>query len=104
MQRAVTSVVVVLFVGALSLVTVRTSAAAPATDTPTFTKDVAPILYEHCLVCHRGVHDLEVFIQVIGLKGANHFVLFSYPEMNRLVDGHALEQFTVGPEALFKFG
>ena len=49
MQRAVTTVVVVSCVGALS---VGTSAAAAA-DTPTFTKDVAPILYEHCVVCHR---------------------------------------------------
>ncbi|HIN12456.1 MAG: hypothetical protein MK365_09140 [Vicinamibacterales bacterium] len=53
MKRAVTTVVVVFFVGALSLVTAGASAAAPAADTPTFTKDVAPILYEHCVVCHR---------------------------------------------------
>ena len=53
MKRAVTTVVGVFFVGALSLVTAGASAAAPAADTPTFTKDVAPILYEHCVVCHR---------------------------------------------------
>jgi len=27
--------------------------AAPEEDAPTFTKDVAPILYEHCAECHR---------------------------------------------------
>ena len=43
MQRAVTTVVVVFFVGALSLVTAGTSAAAPADDTPTFTKEVAQV-------------------------------------------------------------
>jgi hypothetical protein len=29
------------------------SAAAQTPGTPTFTKDVAPIFYEHCTVCHR---------------------------------------------------
>jgi len=53
MQRARTTVVVVVFVGALSLLMVPSSAAAAAADTPTFTKDVAPIFYEHCVVCHR---------------------------------------------------
>lgn len=43
MKRAVTTVVVVFFVGALSLVTAGASAAAPAADTPTFTKDVAQV-------------------------------------------------------------
>ena len=27
--------------------------AAQAQSTPTFSKDVAPILYENCLACHR---------------------------------------------------
>ncbi len=29
------------------------SAAEPPTSAPTFTKDVAPILYDNCVVCHR---------------------------------------------------
>jgi hypothetical protein len=38
----------------LAIVTVSPAAAqAPATVVPTFTKDVAPILYEHCASCHR---------------------------------------------------
>ena len=43
MQRAVTTIVVVFFVGALSLVTAGASAAAPAADTPTFTKEVVQV-------------------------------------------------------------
>ncbi len=30
------------------------AAVASAADTPTFTKDVAPILYSHCVECHRA--------------------------------------------------
>src|SRR5438128_1085513 len=29
------------------------SAAAPASSVPTFSKDVAPILFNHCASCHR---------------------------------------------------
>src|SRR5262245_15414041 len=29
------------------------TATAPARPTPTFTKDVAPIVFEHCAPCHR---------------------------------------------------
>jgi len=32
---------------------VQTGAQAPATTAPTFTKDVAPILYQNCTNCHR---------------------------------------------------
>jgi len=38
---------------ALSL-TVAVSAAVPAAVAPTFTKDVAPILYNSCVTCHRA--------------------------------------------------
>ncbi|HYM22342.1 MAG TPA: hypothetical protein VEU08_04015 [Vicinamibacterales bacterium] len=40
------------FSAALSL-SMAVSAAAPAAVAPTFTKDVAPILYNSCVTCHR---------------------------------------------------
>src|ERR671921_1504065 len=53
MRRALS---VLLGVFAIALVaasdTVR-SAEAPTLVTPTFTKDVAPIVYNHCAQCHR---------------------------------------------------
>jgi hypothetical protein len=47
-----------LFVGALIVVAIgatagTVAAAERAEAVPTFTKDVAPILYENCVVCHR---------------------------------------------------
>src|ERR1041385_2885535 len=38
---------------ALSL-SIAASAAAPAAIAPTFTRDVAPILYNSCVTCHRA--------------------------------------------------
>jgi hypothetical protein len=38
----------------LSAVAVRVSAQKPAGGVPTFTKDVAPILYKNCTGCHRA--------------------------------------------------
>src|SRR6266581_8340625 len=32
---------------------VQYSAAAAAESTPTFSKDVAPVLYKNCAICHR---------------------------------------------------
>ena len=32
---------------------VRTNAQQPAASAPTFSKDVAPILYKQCVSCHR---------------------------------------------------
>src|SRR5262245_64129348 len=42
-------------ISAAVLVLLGVSAAARAADgtVPTFTKDVAPILYKHCVECHR---------------------------------------------------
>ena len=36
-----------------ALAWVPTEAQQPAANTPTFSKDVAPILYKHCVSCHR---------------------------------------------------
>ena len=41
-------------VAALVLTAGAASAAGAEADTPTFTKDVAPILYENCVTCHRA--------------------------------------------------
>jgi hypothetical protein len=43
----------VFVVGAVSASAQSTGQAASATPTPTFTKDVAPILYKSCVSCHR---------------------------------------------------
>ncbi len=47
-----------LFVGVAVLVSTAglsgTAAAGAEADTPTFTEDVAPILYENCVTCHRA--------------------------------------------------
>jgi hypothetical protein len=42
----------VLFVGALAMAPVPAAAQA-AQNAPTFSKDVAPVLYKHCTTCHR---------------------------------------------------
>ena len=42
-----------LLVAAGLLLVVSTTAAEPAESIPTFTKDVAPILFGNCVVCHR---------------------------------------------------
>jgi hypothetical protein len=44
---------VVLLLGVAALATVRGAAAAPAGSVPTFTKDVAPIVFDKCASCHR---------------------------------------------------
>ena len=46
-------VVATAMVGAMSLLLANASPVAPAVDTPTFTEDIAPILYEQCVSCHR---------------------------------------------------
>jgi hypothetical protein len=51
MQRAV---LLALVTAALSLVPMSRAAAGPAATTPTFTRDVAPILYNSCVTCHRA--------------------------------------------------
>ena len=43
----------VLALTAVSATSAQTTPAAPATVVPTFTKDVAPILFKHCASCHR---------------------------------------------------
>ncbi len=43
---------VLLMIGLIVLAPNRTQTAAPAA--PTFTKDVAPVLYKHCAGCHRS--------------------------------------------------
>ncbi len=45
--------VVLALAGVLGLGLAGTPAAAQSGATPTFSKDVAPIFYEHCTVCHR---------------------------------------------------
>ena len=40
-------------VAALVLTAGGAAAAGAEADTPTFTEDVAPILYENCVTCHR---------------------------------------------------
>lgn len=44
----------VISVGLLSLMLVAASASGPSKSTVTFTKDVAPILYNRCIECHRA--------------------------------------------------
>src|SRR5689334_11383284 len=53
MKRALSVIAVVAAAGIASLVSVQT-APAPAGTVPTFTKDVAPIVYEKCTSCHRA--------------------------------------------------
>ncbi|MBA3270786.1 MAG: thiol-disulfide isomerase, partial [Acidobacteria bacterium] len=46
----------VLLVGSLAISGSRTAAQAPGANqraVPTFSKDVAPVLYKHCTTCHR---------------------------------------------------
>jgi hypothetical protein len=43
----------IIFVGALSGVPTETQDLSPAAIVPTFSKDAAPILYKHCVSCHR---------------------------------------------------
>jgi hypothetical protein len=52
MKRIVPVAAGVLAIAAATLVRVHT-APAPAASVPTFTKDVAPIVYEKCTMCHR---------------------------------------------------
>jgi hypothetical protein len=46
-------VVVTLAVVTAAFLVVPTAAQQPAAAAPTFSKDVAPILYKHCVSCHR---------------------------------------------------
>ena len=39
--------------GSILLVVLAVASALAAAETPTFTRDVAPILYENCVRCHR---------------------------------------------------
>ena len=41
------------FIGAVVLLVTPAVGLAAEADTPTFTKDVAPILFENCVSCHR---------------------------------------------------
>ena len=43
----------VVLAGGAVLVLAGAGAAVAAEGTPTFAKDVAPILYENCVSCHR---------------------------------------------------
>ena len=45
--------VICAFLGAASAPAADEKAAAPSSDAVTFTKDVAPILFDHCAICHR---------------------------------------------------
>jgi hypothetical protein len=45
---------VALFTAGFTVVTVSRAAAGPAPATPTFARDVAPILYNSCVGCHRA--------------------------------------------------
>jgi hypothetical protein len=50
---------VLLFAGAIALAAavgagVRAQSPQPVPDAPTFTRDIAPILYENCVECHRA--------------------------------------------------
>jgi len=45
---------VALFTAGFTVVTMSRAAAGPAPATPTFARDVAPILYNSCVGCHRA--------------------------------------------------
>ena len=53
MRDKLFAVVVPAAVVLLAITASRTDAQQPAATAPTFTKDVAPILYKHCVSCHR---------------------------------------------------
>jgi hypothetical protein len=48
------SALVALFTAGFAVFAISRAAAGPAATTPTFTRDVAPILYNSCVGCHRA--------------------------------------------------
>ena len=57
MTQAIVRFSRVLGVFAVSSLALLVSDAAAQGAAPTFTKDVAPVLYKHCTVCHRAGED-----------------------------------------------
>jgi hypothetical protein len=53
MTRRSLTVAVLTIVGTFTSVGIRGQSAATAPAAPTYSKDVAPVLYKHCTTCHR---------------------------------------------------